>query len=153
MFSPSFATGPYSLIFKNLLLSECSLICPFEDSAQESISCIWNDWGPQTSDLAESPLLLISDQSGLTLCDPMDCSTPGLPILHHLTEFSQTHMHWVGDTIQPSHPLSSPFPPAFNHFQHQGLFQWVGSSHQVAKVLECQLQHQTFQWVFRVDFL
>ena len=86
-----------------------------------------------------------------TLCDPMDCSTPGFPVLHHLTELAQTHVHWVGDAIQPSHPLSSPSPPAFNLSQHQGLFQWVASSHQVAKVLE--LQSQSFQWIFRTDWL
>ena len=82
----------------------------------------------------------------------MDCSTPGFPVLHHFLEFAQTHVHWVGDAIQPSHPLSSP-SPAFNLTQHQGLFQWVGSSHQVAKVLELQLQCQSFQWIFRTDFL
>ena len=64
-----------------------------------------------------------------------------------------THVHWVGDAIQPSHPLSSTSPPAFNPSQHQGLFQWVSSLHQVAKVLELQLQHQSYQWIFRVDFL
>ena len=68
-----------------------------------------------------------------------------------LLEFVQTHVHWVGDAIQPSHPLSSPSPPALNLSQHQGLFQWVGSLHQVAKLLE--LQHQSFQWIFRTDFL
>ena len=85
--------------------------------------------------------------------DPMGCSTPGLSVHHQLPEFTQTHVHQVGDAIQSSHPLSSPSPPAFNLSQHQGLFQWVSSSHQVAKVLEFQLQHQSFQWVFRVDFL
>ena len=89
----------------------------------------------------------------LTLCDPMDCSTPCIPILQHLPEFAQTHIHWVSDAIQPSHLLSSPSPPAFNLSQNQGLFQWVGSLHQVAKVLEFQLQYQSFQWIFRVDFL
>ena len=74
-----------------------------------------------------------------TLCDSMDCSTPGFPILHHLLEFAQTQVHWVGDTIQPSNPLSSPSPPAFSLSWHQGLFQWVGSFQQVAKVLELQL--------------
>ena len=69
----------------------------------------------------------------LTLCYPMDCSMPGLPVHHQLLEFTQTHVHWVSDAIQPSHPLSSPSPPAFNLFQHQGLFQWVSSSHEVAK--------------------
>ena len=88
-----------------------------------------------------------------TLCNPMKCSTPGFPILQHLLEFTQTNVHWVGDAIQPSHPLSSPSPPAFNLSQHQGLFQWFSSLHQVTRVLELQLQHQSFQWIFRFDFL
>ena len=92
-------------------------------------------------------------QSCLTLCDPMDCSIPGLPVHHQLLEFTQTHAHWVGDAIQPSHPLSFPSPPAFNLSQHQGLFKWVSSSHQVAKVLEFQLQHKSFQWTPRTDLL
>ena len=77
-------------------------------------------------------------QSYPTLCNPMDCSTPSSSVLPHLQEFAQTHVYRVGDVIQPSHPLSSPSPPALNLFQHQGLFQWVSSSHQVAKVLEFQ---------------
>ena len=81
----------------------------------------------------------------LTICDPMDCSTPGLPVHHQFPKFTQTPAHRVGDAIQPSHPLSSPSPPALNHSQHQGLFQEVSSSHQVAKVLECLLQYQSFQ--------
>ena len=92
-------------------------------------------------------------QSCLPLYDSMECSMPGFPILHHLMELAQTHIHWIGDAIRPSHPLSSPSPPAFSLSQHQGLFQWVSSFHQVAKVLEFQLQHQSFQWIFRVDFL
>ena len=76
---------------------------------------------------------------------PMDSSTPGFPVHHQLLEFAQTHVHWVDDVIQPSHPLSSPSPSAFNLSQHQGLFQWVSSLHHVAKVLEFQLQHQSFQ--------
>ena len=91
-------------------------------------------------------------QSCPTLCDSMNCSMPGLPVHHQLPEFTQTHVHWVGNAIQPSHPLLSPSPPAFNS-QHQGLFQWVNSLHQVAKVLEFQPQHQSFQWIFRTDFL
>ena len=90
-------------------------------------------------------------QSCPTLCNPMDCSTPGFPVLHHLPELAKTHVHWVCDAIQPSHPLSSPSPPTFNLSQHQGLFQWVSSSHQVAKVLELQLQDQFFQWIFMTD--
>ena len=88
-----------------------------------------------------------------TLCDPMNRSTPGLPVCHQLLEFTQTHAHRVGDAIQPSHPLSSPSPLAPNPSQHQGLFQWVGSSHQVAKVLKFQLQHQSFQWTSRTALL
>ena len=87
-------------------------------------------------------------QSCLALWDPLDCSTPGFPVLHHFLGFAQTHVHWDSDTIQPSHLLSPPF--SCSQF-FQGLFQWVGSSHQVAKVLELQLQHQSFQWIFRTD--
>ena len=83
--------------------------------------------------------------------DPRDCSTPGLPVHYQLWELTQTHIHWVGDAIQPSHPLLSPFPPTLNPSQHQGLFQWVRSLHQVVKVLKFQLQHQSFQWIFRTD--
>ena len=92
-------------------------------------------------------------QSCPTLCDPMNRSTPGLPVHHQLPEFTQTHLHWVGDAIQPSHPLSSSSPPAPNPSQHQGLFQWVNSSHEVAKILEFQLQHQSFQWTPGIDLL
>ena len=89
----------------------------------------------------------------LTVCDPMKSSTPGLPVHYQLPEFTLTHVHWVGDAIQPSHPLLSPSPPALNLSQHQGLFQWVSSSHQVVIVLEFQLQHQSFQWTPRADLL
>ena len=82
-------------------------------------------------------------QSCPTLCNPMNHSTPGLPVHHQLPEFTQTHGHRVGDAIQPSHPLSSPSPPAPNPSQNQGLFQWINSSHEVAKVLEFQRQHQS----------
>ena len=91
-------------------------------------------------------------QSCPTLCNPLDCRMPGVPVHHQLPEFTQTHLHWVSDAIQLSHPLSTP-SPAFKLSQHQGLFKWVNSSHQVAKVLEFQLQHQPFQWIFRDDFL
>ena len=86
-------------------------------------------------------------QSYPTLCDPMDCSTPGLPIHHQLPELTQSPVHQVGDTIQPSHPLLSPSPPACNLSQHQVFFKWVSYSHQTAKVLEFQLKHQSFQWI------
>ena len=78
----------------------------------------------------------------------MDCSMPGFPVHHQLPELAQTHVHWAGDAIQPSHSLSSPSPPVFNPSEHQILFQWVSSSHQVAKVLEFKLQHQSFQWIY-----
>ena len=91
-------------------------------------------------------------QSCPTLCDPMDCSTPGLLAYHKLPEFTQAHVHWVSDAIQLSHPLPSPSPlPSI--FPSISLFKWFSSSHQVAKVLEFQLQHQSFQWIFRTDFL
>ena len=89
----------------------------------------------------------------LTLCNPLDCSTPGFLVLHYLPQLTHTHVHQVGDAIQPSHPLSPSSPPALNLTQHQGTFQWVGFWHQVAKVLEFPFQHQSFQWIFRVDFL
>ena len=88
-----------------------------------------------------------------TLCDPMYCSMPGFPVHHQLPELAHTHVHQVSDAIQLSHPLSSPFPPAFNLSQHQGIFQRVTFLIQVAKVLELQLQHQSSQWIFRTDFL
>ena len=118
-----------------------------ELSHQPCINCI----SVQSSSVA---------QSYLTLCDPMDYSMPGLPFHHQLPEFTQTHVHCVCDAIQPSHPLSSPSPPTFTLSQHQGLFKWVSSLYQVAKVLELQLQHQhqSFQWIlgliaFRMDWL
>ena len=87
----------------------------------------------------------------LTLCNPMDCNTPGFPVPHPLLEFSQVRIHWIYDTIQPSQPLSPSSSSVFSLSQHQDLFQWVKFSlHQVAKVLE--LQHQSFQRVFMVDF-
>ena len=92
-------------------------------------------------------------QSCLTLCNPMDWSTPGLPVHHQLPEFTQTHVHRVSDAIQPSHPLSSPSPPALNPSQHQSLFQWVNSSDEVANVLEFQLQHHSPQRNPRADLL
>ena len=99
-----------------------------------------------------------SVQSCPTLCDPMNHSKPDLPVQNQLPEFTQTHVHRVSDAIQPSHPPSFPSPPAPNPFQNQGLFQWVNSSHEVAKVLKFQLQHQSFQWTpglisFRMDWL
>ena len=92
-------------------------------------------------------------QSCPTFCNPMNRSMPGLLVHHQLLESTQTHVHWVGDAIQPSHPLSSPSPPAPNPSQHQGLFQWLNSSHEVAKVMKFQLQYQSFQWTPRTDLL
>ena len=92
-------------------------------------------------------------QSCPTLCDPVDCSTPGSSVLHYLLGFAQTHVHWVGDAIQSSHPLSPPSPLALHLMEtHQSLFEWTGSLHQVAKVLEFQLQQYCFQWIFRINF-
>ena len=97
-------------------------------------------------------------QSCLTLCGSKDYSTPGLPVHHQLPEFTQNHVHWVGDAVQPLHPLSSTSPLAFNLSQHQGLFQWVSSSHQVATVLELRFQHSPSNGYsglisFRIDWL
>ena len=94
-----------------------------------------------------------SSAQSLSLCSPIECSTAGLPVHHQLPEFTQTHVHWASDAIQPSHPLSSPSPPTFNLSQHQGLFKSVSPSHLVTKVLAFQLQHQSFQWIFKTDFL
>ena len=121
---------------------------------QKSNSCsIWSFFG-HLERIWMSSFSQVSSviQSGPALCDPMDCSTPGLPVHHHLPELTQTHVHRVRDAIQPSHPLSFPSPPTFNPSQHQGVFKWVGPLHQVAKVLEFQLMHQSFQWLFRTYF-
>ena len=116
---------------------------------KKSDSCLpWN--------IRRTGLRLLSSVQSLTCVrfyNPMNRSTPGLPVHYQLPEFTQTHVHRVGDAIQPSHPLWSPSPPAPNPSQHQGLFQWVSSSHEVAKVLELQLQHQSFQWTPRTDLL
>ena len=98
-------------------------------------------WKPEISSVQFNSVA----QSCPTLCDPMNRSTPGLPVHHQLPEFTQTHVHRISDAIQPSHPLSSPSPPAPNPSQHQSLFQWVNSLYEVAKVLEFQLQFQ-FLW-------
>ena len=98
-------------------------------------------------------VVVVVTQSHLTLCDPMNCSTPGFPVLHHRLELAQTHAHQVSDAIQPSHPLSFPSALTFFLSQIRVFFNESGSSHHVAKVLELQLQYQSFQWIFRVDFL
>ena len=89
----------------------------------------------------------------LTLCNPMNCSMPDLSVHHQLLEFTQTHVHCVGDAIQPPHSLLSPSPPVVNLSQHQGLFQSVSFSHKVAKVLEFQFQYQSLQWTPRTNLL
>ena len=105
--------------------------------------------------IPRSFVVIVQSLSCPTLGDPMNCSTPGFPVHHHLLELAQTHLHWVSEAIQPSHILLSPSPLALCLSQHQGIFQWLGSLHQVAKVLE--FQHQPFQWVsglisFRIDW-
>ena len=111
--------------------------------------------GLRTDSLLNLPSVQFSSvtQSCPTLCDPMNRNMPGLPVHHQLPESTQIHVHWVGDVIQPSHPLSSPSPPALNLSQHQVISQWVSSSHQVARILEFQFQHQSFQWTPRPDLL
>ena len=138
----------YFLIY-SLALREASCLirsCPMEVATWQE-----PEWGLLTTSeeqrcSVQYSITLVKSLSHVWLCDPMDCSTPGLPVHHQLLELAQTHVHRVGDAIQPSHPLSSPSPPALNLSQHQGLFKWVSSLHQVAKVLEFQLQHQSFQW-------
>ena len=115
----------YSLIYKSIFSSGFLK----GDSSVQLLSCVWLFATPWTA----------AHQASLSY--------------HQLPKLAQTHVHWVGDAIQPSHPLLSSSPPAFSLSQHQGLFQWDSSSHQVAKVLEFQLQHQSFQWIFRTDFL
>ena len=109
-----------------------------------------NKWDKQKTN---SKMIDFSSVQSLNHVRLMDCSTLGLPVHHQLPEFTQTHVHWVGDAIQPSHPLSSPSPPAFSLSQHRGLFKWVSSSHQMVKVFKSQLQHQSFQWILKTDFL
>ena len=95
----------------------------------------------------------VQSLSHVWLCNPMNCSTPGLLVHHQLLESNQTYVHWVSDAINLSHPLLSPSPPSLNLSQHQGLFKWVSSLHQVVKILELQLQHQSFQWTLRTDLV
>ena len=137
-----------------------TVFLPGESCGQRSLTG-YSPWSCKESNPTEQlTLLFLSSvqlssviQSCPTLCNPMDHSTPGFPVHYQHLELMKTHVHRVGDAIQPSHPLSSPSPPTFNLSQPQGLFQWVSSLHQVAKVLELQLQPQSFQWIFRIDFL
>ena len=120
----------------------------FESGLFHSAFCLWDSAMLVVVQFSHP---VVSDSFSDSLSGPMDCSTPGLPVHRQLPELAQTHVYWVNDAIQPSYPGSSPSPPALNLSQHQGLFQWVSSSHQVAKVLE--LEHRSFQWKFRIDFL
>ena len=138
--------------WRNSSSSSCSLQTAFTAMAFRVILCVGVNIYCSLSGIYKCKIYFIINsffflmgqfssvaQSCLTLCDPMNHSTPGLPVHHHLPEFTQTHVHQVGDAIQPSHPLLSPSPPALNPSQHQSFFQWVNSSHEVAKVLEFQL--------------
>ena len=131
---------PHNLAWNSDLHTFCFTV-PFRETVPSQIQC-----QSHTSVQFSS----VHSLSHVPLCDPMDCSTPGFPIHHQLLELAQTHAHWVSDAIQPSHPLSSPSRLAFSLSQHQGLVQWVSSSHRVAKISELQLQHQSFQWVFHI---
>ena len=125
---------------------------PRDQTHISCISCIvgrfFTKWEAQLLTSVQFSCSVVSD-----FLQSMNCSTPGLPVHYQLPELTQTYVHRVSNAIQPSHPLSSPSPPAFNLSQHQCLFQWVSSSHQAAKVLERQLQHQSFQWIFKTDLL
>ena len=129
-------------------LQHARLLCPWDSSGKNTgVGC---HFLLQTIALVQFNSVA---QSCPTLCDPINHSMPGLPVHHQLLESTQTHVHRVSDAIQPSYPLLSCSPPALNLSQHQGLFKWVSSLHQVAKVLEFQLQHQSFQWTPRTDLL
>ena len=140
------------ILFLGFSRQECWSVLPFS-SPVDHIFFELSFMTPPSQLILHASKFSSVAQSCQNLCNPMNCSTAGLPVHHQLLEFTQTHVHWVGDAIQPSHPLLVPSPPAPNPSQHQGLFQWVSSSHQVAKVLEFQLQHQSFQWTPRTDLL
>ena len=156
-------TRPYPLVWNDFLMCPCHLWKSniFKLSFGHEIIVFWkhlnviSSWVSRLDCVKADHLCCSCSVANLcsTLCDLIDCSVPGFPVLHQLLELAQTHVHWVSDASQPSHPLLSPSPPAFSLCQHQGLFQWIGSFHQVAKVLEFQLQHQSFQWIFRTDLL
>ena len=152
--------------WKSQSLFLCSFLLPFPSSLYLCPSPL-SAWSDSFMFILYSVFELFGDLGSINCCsvtkscptlhDPMDCSTPGFPALHYLLEFAQVHVHWISDAIQPSHPLSSPSSPAFRLSHHQSLFQWVGSSHQVAKVLEFQFLHQSFHEYsalisFRIDW-
>ena len=136
---------PYCVQFH---LCEMNRICKFIETGS-SLVVTWGGvgWGWGVMGCCSV------SQSCPTLCDPMDFSMPGFPVFYHFLKLAQTHVHWVSDAIQPPYPLLAPFPFVFNLSQHQGLFQWISSLHPVTKVLELQLQHQSFQCIFKTDFL
>ena len=131
------ARTSYTLLKKNSEITILLLLLILENNIPSFI------WGLMFSS--------VQSLSHVRLCNSMDCSMPGLPVHHQLPELAQTHVHLISDAIQPSHPLLSPSPPAFSLSHYQGLLQWDSSSHQLAKLLE--FQHQSFQWIFRTDFL
>ena len=135
-------------------MDQCINLCPLDSESAILFNYI-SQWLIWVIKLVKANCMWFQFSSVAQLCptlwDPMNRSMPGLPIYHQLPESTQTHVHRVGDAIQPSHPLLSPSPPALNLSQHQGLFQWVSSLHQVAKVLQLQLRHQSFQWTFRTE--
>ena len=126
-------------------------ICPWGSGQEVGSLLSPNKYSPFI--LKMQVVTVVQLLSCVWLCNPVDCSMAGFPVLHHHPEFVQTHVHWVSDAIWPSHPLSSPSPPAPNLSQLQGCLQWVSCLHWVAKVLVFKLQYQSFQWVFRVYFL
>ena len=134
------------LIIQSMWWCPCTHTCARTHTHMHTSDSSWKNLLTQLLFVLTSVRFSSVAQSCPTLCDPMNRSTPGLPVHHQLLEFTQTHACWVGDAIQPSHPLPSPSPPALNPSQHQGLFQWF-------KVLEFQLQHQSFQWTPRTDLL
>ena len=130
-------------LYGEVIQNDCSLaICSFSFTSHSF-----------THMTIQFPYLPVQFSCSVVSCNPMDCSTRGLPVHHQHLEFTQTHVHRVGDAIQPSHPLSSPSPATFNLSKHQNLFKWLSSSNQVAKVWEFQLQNQSFQWIFRTALL
>ena len=168
--SPRVCSDSYTLsMWCHLAISSIVTLfsfCPqsFAASGSFSMSWVFTSGGQSIGTSASASVLPVNIQDwfpfssvqslrSVQLLHPMDCSMPGFPVHHQLLELAQTHVHRVSDAIQPSHPLSSPSLPTFNLSQHQGLFWWVSSSHQEAKVSERQLQHQSFQWIFRTDFL
>ena len=130
-----------------------SVVLNWEAMAARSVQSLCSNFAVLLTTGSWLPFSSIQSFSHVQLCDSMNRSMPVFPIHRQLLESAQTHVHWVSDAIQPSHPLSSPSPPALNLSQHQGLLKCVSSSHQVAKVLEFQLQHQSFQWIPRTDLL